>query len=90
MSVNQLAGTCISLLTDRFSLFFMLQLENVPFEQVEKSQAEEQIRKNSKADLGIVDEEDVLDHSGTSPLAVLIEEVFIPDLDIEIVVFQVF
>jgi hypothetical protein len=44
-------------------------------------------KATSKANLSIVDKEDVLDYSRTSLLAVLIKEVFILDLDIEIVVF---
>jgi len=39
-----------------------------------------------KADLGIIDKEDVADHFKASLLTILIKEVFILDLDIEIVV----
>jgi hypothetical protein len=43
----------------------------------------------SKGYLGIGNEEDVLDNPATSPLALLIEDVLIPDLDMKVLVLEI-
>jgi hypothetical protein len=46
-------------------------------------------KASSKADLGIADEEDVSDDSSVYSLTLLVEQMFIPDLDMKVLIFKI-